>query len=310
MSKTIVIAGAGDVAKYLIEELLLVQKKYNYKIILLSRARRDWFTEKKNIEIRITDYTLESLEPLLKDVDVLITLLHDNSQFYVDAHVALIEACKRSPRCKRMIPSECGGDIEQFPNHPLFYVPTHVVVREILAQQTELEYTLFNLGWFMDYFIPENKSYMKRLPGVWPLDENSIRILGTGDEPVTFTSARNVAQAMVTLVQVDKWEVYTYVEGETTTWNRVKEYLEKKTGKMLTVIHRPLADIQSALTRYANDSDKKELWLACMDLWNALGAAAVPQEKTRRQRQQYFADIDFYTIERLIDAAEKIDGVV
>jgi nucleoside-diphosphate-sugar epimerase len=305
MAKTIAIAGAGDVAKYLIEEI----RKTEHYPVLLTRASRDWFAE-SGVETRITDYTLESLEPLLKDVDVLITLLHDNSSFFVDAHVALIEACKRSPRCKRIIPSECGGDIEQFPEHPLFYVPTHVPVRKMLEEQTELEYTLFNLGWFMDYFSPANKSYMKRLPTVWPLDENGLRICGTGNEPVTFTSARNVAQAMVQLVNVFKWEKYTYVAGETTTWNRVKDQIEKRTGTELRVTRRSVDEINNAIQERKEDKDTSILWLAYMDLWNALGAAGIPVEKAERQRQQYFKDIHFYTIEELIHASERASTVV
>jgi hypothetical protein len=119
----------------------------------------------------------------------------------------MIKACQLSPKCKRFMPSECGGDIERFPQYPLFYEPTHEPVRKALREQNDIEWTLFNLGWFMDYFVPENNSYMKRLPIVWPLDleANTLRIPGTGDEFLTFTAARDVAKAMVRLFDAEKW---------------------------------------------------------------------------------------------------------
>lgn len=118
MSKTVAIAGAGNVAKFLVEEL---KKAGHNKIIVLSRAvcyfslyllgtycavkPRDWFV-KAGVDLRITDYTTNSILSHIQDADVLVSLLHDNSSFYNEAHVAMLEACKLSPKCKHFIPSE------------------------------------------------------------------------------------------------------------------------------------------------------------------------------------------------------------
>jgi nucleoside-diphosphate-sugar epimerase len=80
-----------------------------------------------------------------------------------------------------------------------------------LAAQSEIEYTLFNIGWFMDYFIPTKNSYMKSIIPVWPLDleKKTLRIAGTGEEKLSFTSARDAAKALVALVGAPKW-VFSY----------------------------------------------------------------------------------------------------
>jgi hypothetical protein len=119
----------------------------------------------------------------------------------------MIQACVRSPRCKRFVPSEYGGDIERFPQHPEFYVPTHGAIREVLLQQHDLEFTFFNLGWFMDYFVPSSRTYMKNLGVVWPLDveHQRIRVPGTGEEMVSFTAARDVASALTKLIDAKQW---------------------------------------------------------------------------------------------------------
>lgn len=304
--KTVAIAGAGDVAKYLVEELA----RTNHRTVILSRANRDWFVNQQ-VEIRITDYTEASLTPLLKDVDVLISLLHDNSDFYNKAHLAMIAASNMSPRCKRFIPSECGGNIEDYPQHPLFYVPTHGAIREVLASQSDLEYTLFNLGWFMDYFIPSDKTYMKPLPGIWPLDleQKTLRILGSGDEPVTFTAARDAARALTHLVDVPDWPKYTYVAGETTTWNQVLRKMEKRFQTNFEVSRRSQDEIERSIDSF-DDGDISSLWLDYMDLWNATGAAGLPFDKTQQQKSTMFNKLKTMSIENLMDKAAASNSVV
>lgn len=305
MVKTVAIAGAGDVAKYVVEELT----RKGHKVVILSRAYRDWFVE-RNIEIRVTDYSAQSLTPLLKDVDVLISLLHDNGPFYNDAHLAMIAACNASDRCKRFIPSECGGNIEDFREHPLFYVPTHGAIREVLAAQTTLEYTLFNIGWFMDYFIP-GKTYMKPLPGVWPLDiENrTLRLLGSGNEPVTFTAARDAGRALAHLVDVPKWELYTNIAGETTTWNKILHKMEQCYNTSFTITQRTTQEIEESKVVNRN-GDVAKLWLDYMDLWNALGAAGLPEEKSERQRQEIFGGMKFMSVDDILDKAASSDSII
>jgi nucleoside-diphosphate-sugar epimerase len=234
--QTIVIAGAGDVAKYLVEELL---HDSNYNIVVLSRAERPWF-QRPGVTLQITDYTKDSILSILNknDASVLFSFLHSNDPaFYVTAHQAMLNACRESESCKRFVPSEYGGDIDNFPLLPRFYEPTHVAFREILEQQNDVEWTLVNMGWFMDYFVqPANgsKSYMKALPGVWPIDLEGwkVVVLETGEEKIGWTAARDVAKALVRLVGVEMggWERKTYVVGEIGTWNGAIEKVEKFHG--------------------------------------------------------------------------------
>jgi nucleoside-diphosphate-sugar epimerase len=309
---TVAVAGLGDVAKYVVEEFNALSS--SVKIVLLSRESRPWFNQQPNITFRLTDYSIASLTKHLADVDVLISLIHSNDHFYNDVHEAMIAACKASPRCKRFIPSECGGDIEKFPQHPEFYVPTHGAIRKLLEEQNEIEYTLFNQGWFMDYFIPGDRSYMKRILPVWPLDleKETIRIPGTGEEPITFTSARDTGKALVRLATSNiKWEKYIYIAGETTTWHNVVKLIEKiYPDKKLKITYKSLEELEQDRAKHLYDEEPSELWLAFMDLWNATGASAVPMDKVEQQRQKYFTDIHFSNIEEFIRTAEKANHVI
>lgn len=103
----------------------------------------------------------------------------------------------------------------------------------------EVEWTVVNGGWFMDYFVQGSRvgptallyspssnptttstgepsteekpkwdpsiirSYLKPLPGVWPLDMDTFHatLLGTGNEPIGWTSARDVAKTLIKLIE-------------------------------------------------------------------------------------------------------------
>jgi nucleoside-diphosphate-sugar epimerase len=235
--RTIALAGAGDLAKYLVEELLAAK----YNIVVLSRSERPWFSDHSSVSLQITNYSKESILSILNDsnAEVLFSFLHSNDpEFYVGVHKAMLEACKQSKGCKRFVPSEYGGDIEAFPNLPRFYEPTHGAFRDVLEKEGEgVEWTLVNIGWFMDYFVQPGKggkSDMKALPEVWPIDLDNwaVEVLGTGEEMIGWTSARDVAKALARLVGVEKgeWERRIYVCGERGTWNEAIDKLEKHHG--------------------------------------------------------------------------------
>ena len=96
------------------------------------------------------------------------------------------------------MPSEYCGNIEEFPLRPRFYGSTREPFRKILREEAEdVEWTLLECGWFMDYFLPKEKSYMRPVPDEFPIDLDAwtVRIRGTGDEPQSWTLGREVGRA-------------------------------------------------------------------------------------------------------------------
>ena len=77
----------------------------------------------------------------------------------------------------------------------------------MLLAQDDVQWTLVNGGWFMDYFVTPEKTFMKPLPGVWPIDLHKRKavMLGTGDEEIGWTAARDVAKALVRLAGMPDW---------------------------------------------------------------------------------------------------------
>lgn len=130
---------------------------------------------------------------------------------YVDIHRSFLNACTRSNRCKRFIPSEWAGNIDDYPLLPRNYATSREPFRKILRESKGIEWTLFNTGWLMDYFLPKEKTYMSPIPDLFSVDPNDWRacIRGTGDERQAWTCAREVAKAVVELLAAAEW-VRTY----------------------------------------------------------------------------------------------------
>ena len=170
--------------------------------------RRKWLEDRK-LDVRISDYSEDSVLAILNasNATALISFTNCPHDRYLDIHCALLNACIKSTRCKRFIPSEWAGNIDDNPLLPRWYAMTRDPFRNILRESSGVEWTLFNNGWLMDYFLPKEKTYMAPIPDEFPVDPNSWRacIRGTGDEMQAWTCAREVGKAVVELLAAAKW---------------------------------------------------------------------------------------------------------
>lgn len=143
----------------------------------------------------------------VSNATALISFVNCPYDCYIGIHCAFLNACIKSQRCKRFIPSEWVGNIDDYPLLPSFYGTTREPFRRILKQSSGIEWTLFNGGWLMDYFLPQEKTYMPPIPDEFPVDPNGWRacIRGTGDEPQAWTCAREIGKAVVELLAAAKW---------------------------------------------------------------------------------------------------------
>lgn len=224
MACTVALVGAGDVAKYVpfsslcaplpnvysryfVEELL----RARHKVVVLSRAERPGFSDRTDITFCVSDYTTASFLKIFDTcaVEAVFCLIHDNTSLYTSVHESILSACTMSKTAKRFVPSEYDGDIDTHWDKPRFHLRTHVPFRERLAKQDAVEYTLLCHGWFMDYVVPSDKTYMKDIYPVWPVDVNNgldvVVIPGSGEETIGLTAARDVARVGVQLLGAPKW---------------------------------------------------------------------------------------------------------
>ncbi|KAL4789293.1 MFS general substrate transporter [Aspergillus venezuelensis] len=266
MSEREVIAlagGTGDLGRYLQEELT---RDGRYAVALLTRKAKRPSTNSFTT-VHETDYTESSVLSILDSTraTALISVIRADD-IYLPLHISLLNACLKSTTCTRFIPSEWAGNIEDYPNLPRSYVETRGPLREILYKipKEKLTWTLFNFGWFMDYFLPEEKSYMKYLPGEFPIDlvTGTYCVKGTGDE-------------------MQSW-----------TYRPFKR------------VYRSLAQIAASIEDYKSGVQTHTGFVAELEEWTVSGAAACPKERTIEQHERCFSGMHFITVEELLRKAE------
>ncbi|KAI8293969.1 hypothetical protein K4K56_003403 [Colletotrichum sp. SAR 10_98] len=305
---TVVIAGAGDLAQYLAEEFKVDN---THDVFLISRKERKFFTKLGVTTHGIDEYSADSVLAVLEKVNatVLISTLHtDNPALYTSLHKALLLACKASKTCKRFIPSEFLGNLRKFDNIPHGIARARRAFRSELLNESEIKWTLVNLGWLADYFVQQpdgSRSYISPFPQGWPInmEEGTVRVIGTGDEPVCWTAARDVAKAVVKLVSHDEWPDHVYVFGEIGSWNQAIEKVERYYGVTLTRTHVTQDDISRDL---ANEAVVEKWYRATIDEWSLAGATAVPLEEALHQRERYFGEVKFRDINELLRSSEHL----
>jgi len=98
--------------------------------------------------------------------------------------------------------------------------------------KTDLEYTLFSIGFFTDYLgMPKFKSSLVPIVVVLDIQNKCAGIPGSGDTTVIFTSSKDVAKFVVASVGLEKWNKRSLIVGDRKTWNEVLAIAEKVTGK-------------------------------------------------------------------------------
>ncbi|KAI4145783.1 MAG: hypothetical protein LQ341_002273 [Variospora aurantia] len=344
--QTIALAAVGSIGKFVCEELLsddrfnvvvisrgvrrppssfcrgpqavlfLLSHHLCYSPLLLTQGQRDpWFTS-RDIPIHVSDYSSGSVLSVLEETKAtaLLSFLNLNDERYITIHRAFLSACLASKTCKRLMPSEYCGDVERYPDRPRFYGTTREPFRKILkAEAGDVEWTCIENGWFMDYFLPKEQSYMKPVPDEFPinLDAWTARVRGTGDEPQSWTLAREVGKAIVALCATEKeWEPITYVCGQWGTYNEAIKTMESFYDRPIPKTYTSAQEIRDYVAANLDNDQVYAVQAVMCDEWSIDGATVVPKETTLRQREKYFADCHFSTLEEVLKKAKGVKGVV
>jgi nucleoside-diphosphate-sugar epimerase len=297
----VAIAGAGDLAKYLVEELLVA----GHSIVMFSRSRKAWFL-RPNVVFHETDYSVPNLVANLLDCDAVVSTILDYTSCGIGAHLNILTACQQTARCKKFIPSEYGGNTDQFPEQPYFYEPTHAPIRDALKAQNDVMWTLLGNGWLMDYFVPVGQRYIRDIGRYHPIDfdKSTAIIPGTGDEPICFTSARDIAKAVVELISHDKWEESTFVSGDLLSWNRILQKLACR-GRTFDVTYRPHAQLEED-----SKGEGEDALVAQFGVWSSSGSCELPSDKVEIHRKKYFSQVNFRTLDEFLDEADRNPEII
>lgn len=137
--QVVVVAGSGDIARYLAEEFT---RDGTHDIVIISRTEKDFFVKLGVDLLKVEEYSKDAVLPILDHLGatVVVSTLHtDDPASYRGAHEALLTACTESKTCKRLIPSEFLGNYRAFPDWPRGIQRARKAFRQVLAKQSAVK---------------------------------------------------------------------------------------------------------------------------------------------------------------------------
>ncbi|KAI4097933.1 MAG: hypothetical protein LQ344_000205 [Seirophora lacunosa] len=300
--QVIALCSVGSLGKYLCDELL-AHGRYTF-VVISRQSNKGAFFEQRGIDVRPSDYSTDSVLRILNETNATTFISFNNSpdETFVTVHSAFLEACRKSKNCKRFVTSEFAGNIDDFPLLPSFFRTSRVPFRKILEQQNDVEWTIFNNGWLMDYFLTEDKTYMPSIPNEFPVDPNNWKacIRGTGDQLQSFTSARDIAKALIMLFSAPEWERTIYITGQWASFNEMVRAMEEFYDRPMEKTYRSKEQIDHDTNLPPTAENLEALYLASVEEMMITESGACPREKTIRQRGKFFENLTFTTLEGLL----------
>jgi nucleoside-diphosphate-sugar epimerase len=106
--------------------------------------------------------------------------------------------------------------------------------RDALYKTTNLEYTVIQVGFLIDYWTnPKIKSYVAPITAVVDIPASVAAIPGSGNTPVTFIHSADLAKMTAAALDLDKWDPISTAVGDSVTWNEFVRLVEEVRGKQL-----------------------------------------------------------------------------
>lgn len=302
----IAVAGYGDVGKYIVDEF----SKSDHEVVLLTRKEVK-LPDGMKATVRVTkSYTVEELTPVLEDCDAVVSTLSGPNEAYIASHLAILEACSRSPKCKRFLPSEFAINVRDFPDQPAPTRSSRGCIREALKAQTDVKWTVFCIGWFMDYLLSSPQCGLTSLGRGWCAHNETkvFDLYGDGLQKISLTSVRDSARALLALFESDanQWTPYTFVSGQTLTYIELYDLLKLR-DPLWTIRKVYFADLLKAVAEDDGKGSNEVDFLRIMAFTNCNN---MPEDKTLKWGTGVLASVQGRDVNTFLDEAEADKDVI
>jgi uncharacterized protein YbjT (DUF2867 family) len=224
--KNVVIAGAGGNLGGPILSLFL-KSPLNITVLTRPESKSEF---PSNVKVVKTDYTKDSLVPLLKGQDAVLSFL--GSPGLGDAQLALIDAAAEAG-VKRFVPSEFGhntGNDKIVDLIPIFGGKRKFVER--IKTHPSLTWTAVITGLFFDWGFKRGT--------IADVKNGTATVWDDGNVPFSTTNLHIIGQTLVKVLTdptayEDSSNKYIYLASHTTTQNEIVAAAEKASGKKLEI---------------------------------------------------------------------------
>ncbi|KAH7232024.1 hypothetical protein B0J15DRAFT_599379 [Fusarium solani] len=310
MVTTIAVAGGTRGIGRAIAEA--INRKENYDVKIFSRSPNPALEAENGIPIIAVDYDdVDSITKVLEDnkIDTVISTLFVT--FDGKPQVNLVHAAEASKQTRRFIPSIWGIPYsrEQVGERQMTIGQSKLDAVEAL-EKSSLEYTLFYVGYFLDFWgYPRVKSYQRQNLIVVDIEYNRAAIPGDGNTPVTFTHTFDVAEFVAASLDLPSWEKESYVIGESVTWNEFLRLAEEVKGEKFEVTHDSLdlllsgqiTELPSHPSLYSQmPKDQIQALFATFGVWFEKGLFEL--KPTNKTLNEVFPEVHARTVKEVLEA--------
>ncbi|WAO90212.1 NAD(P)-bd-dom domain-containing protein [Fusarium falciforme] len=305
-----VAGGTGGVGRTIIDAL---KDNPKHKAIILSRTVSDGVD--LGAPVIGVDYDdVDALQAVLEkhEINAIISALALHIIGVGQAQINLIKAADKSEPTKRFVTSTWAvrPELKWFDLLPHGF--QHVASYTEL-DKTQLEWTAFNVGWFLEYYaMPNVETYIPQTTFVVDMANRHASIPGDGKQKMSFTYTKDVAKFVVAALDLPKWERNTYAIGEKYTWEEfVKIAGEARGGEKFTVTYDSVEKLkagsitelpgQVAAYSYFPKEWTQKLFSA-FGIWVTESIFDFPDEKLLNKQ---FPDIKVTTVQEMLQSAWK-----
>ncbi|KAM0184887.1 hypothetical protein ACHAPI_012332 [Fusarium lateritium] len=289
-----------------------VNRKDNYTVKILSRSASTELQAETGIEVIKVHYDdVGGLTEVLNEsqVDTVISTMFVTSDG--SPQVNLFKAAEASKYTRRFIPGIWGIPYSrtQVGDRIMDIGKSKLDAVEAL-EKSSLEYTLFYVGYFLDFWgYPRVKSFQRQNIIAIDIQHKKAAIPGTGQAPITFTHTLDTAEFVAASLDLPKWELESYIVGDTVTWNEFLRIAEKTTGESFDVSYDDLNTLQagkitelpSHLSLYSQmPKDQIQALFATFGVWFETGLFHL--QPTTKTLNEVFPPIKARTVEDVIAA--------
>ncbi|GME32557.1 Pyridoxal-phosphate dependent enzyme [Neofusicoccum parvum] len=309
MVNVAIAGGTGGVGRAIVEAL---KGDTRHTAIVLSRKIPD----EGALDLPTVEVNYDSVDALAEvlekhQIHTVVSALALHIHGVGAAQLNLIRAAEKSPVTKRFVPSSWAVRASEENLKLLPHGYQHVATYAEL-EKTGLEWTAFNVGWFLEYFgMPHVKTNLPQTTFVVDMANKKAAIPGTGKDLMTFTYSLDVAKFVVAALDLPKWDRDTVVIGDKMTWEQFVKLAEDARGDKFTVTYDSVeklknGEITELPGQVASYSYFPKEWaqklFSVFGLWVTKGIFDVPEERALNKR---FPDIQVTTVKEMLDQAWK-----
>ncbi|EKM60079.1 uncharacterized protein PHACADRAFT_138514 [Phanerochaete carnosa HHB-10118-sp] len=244
MVKVAVAGGTGGIGLHIVEGIIETGR---HEVVVLSR--RSSHPTLAKIGIRIIAVSYDDHAALAKALEGVHTVISTISGFeestFTKPQLALLNAAVEAG-VKRFVPSEFAA--RSAPDSLIDLYRLKWPVAEA-AKKSGLEYTIYEVGIFMNYLASGTAGTGHLPPREFMFDiENCKATLpGDGSTYLVYTRAEDIGKFVAASLDLEKWPEFSQMRGDRKRLNEILQLAEQVRGQKFEVTYLPEAQLVETL---------------------------------------------------------------